>query len=115
MQQGESGCLEIETRFLQITVHHLPSFNQVDVNGSDSHPLFNYLKESLPLPSDDQHTFVSSSSGITWNPIRRSDIATNFEKFLITPNGKPYRRYSANIQIANLLSDIRLLIEKFDV
>ena len=31
---------------------------------------------------------------ITWSPVKRSDIAWNFEKFLIGPDGAPVKRYS---------------------
>ncbi len=30
---------------------------------------------------------------IMWKPVRRSDIAWNFEKFLITPSGNPFQRF----------------------
>jgi glutathione peroxidase len=29
---------------------------------------------------------------ILWKPVKRSDIAWNFEKFLITPRGNPFQR-----------------------
>ncbi|KAF6027471.1 GPX1 [Bugula neritina] len=88
-------------------------FNNVEVNGKNAHPLFRFLRESLPLPSDDLHTFVDSAVDITWSPVCRNDVASNFEKFIVAPNGKPYRRYSSNIQIVNLQNDVQALIEKF--
>lgn len=83
------------------------------MNGADAHPMFTFLKESLPLPSDDLHTFVDDPLRISWSPVCRNDIASNFEKFIVAPNGKPYRRYSSKIQVINLQSDIKTLIEKF--
>lgn len=83
------------------------------VNGKEAHPLFKLLRETLPLPSDDIHSFVSSPVDLSWAPVCRNDIASNFEKFIIAPNGKPYRRYSSNIKVVNLHNDIDNLLAKF--
>jgi len=52
-----------------------PMFSKVNVNGVDAHPLFKYLKDSMP------GTFGKS---IKWN----------FTKFLIGRDGKPVDRFS---------------------
>lgn len=83
------------------------------MNGSEAHQLFRLLRESLPLPSDDIHSFVNSPIDITWSPVCRNDIASNYEKFIVAPNGKPYRRYSSNIKVVNLHNDIDNLLAKF--
>ncbi|VDN13838.1 unnamed protein product [Dibothriocephalus latus] len=49
-------------------------FSKCNVNGSDAHPLFTYLKKSL----------VDSE---------KPDISWNFAKFLIDRKGNPYKRY----------------------
>ena len=48
---------------------------KVLVNGENTHPVFKYLKDEL--------------SGFLGNKIK-----WNFTKFLITPEGKPFRRYA---------------------
>ena len=65
---------------------------KVDVNGKNTHPVFNYLKNEL---------------GSIWG----GKINWNFTKFLIDKNGKPYKRYSPTTKpdiidkdIINLLS-----------
>tara|TARA_B100000809_G_C14878737_1_gene438357 strand:- start:229 stop:705 length:477 start_codon:yes stop_codon:yes gene_type:complete len=65
---------------------------KIDVNGKDTHPIFNYLKNEL--------------GGFLGNKIK-----WNFTKFLITPEGKPYKRYAPTTkpvkiekQIASLLN-----------
>lgn len=55
-----------------------PLFSKVDVNGDNAHPLFVFLKESLP--------------GI----LGTKDIKWNFTKFLIDPHGKPLDRFAPN-------------------
>ncbi|AZQ61789.1 glutathione peroxidase [Flammeovirga pectinis] len=52
-----------------------PLFQKVDVNGSNAHPIFKYLKDALP------GTFFN---GIKWN----------FTKFLIGKDGNPIERFA---------------------
>ncbi len=51
-----------------------PIFDKVDVNGSNTHPIFKYLKSNLG-------GFLGSS--IKWN----------FTKFVIDKNGRPIKRF----------------------
>lgn len=52
-----------------------PMFAKVEVNGKNSHPIFNYLKSEL--------------NGWFGNRVK-----WNFTKFLIDSNGKPVKRFS---------------------
>ncbi len=60
---------------------------KVDVNGSNTHPVFKYLKDDL--------------GGILGKRIK-----WNFTKFLITPQGKPYKRYAPTTTPDKIESDI---------
>lgn len=52
-----------------------PMFSKIDVNGEDAHPIYHFLKKSLPgFPGN----------GIKWN----------FTKFLIDAQGNPIKRFS---------------------
>jgi len=53
-----------------------PLFSKIDVNGTGTHPLYEFLKKSKP-------GFLGTKR-IKWN----------FTKFLIDRNGKPLKRYS---------------------
>lgn len=53
-----------------------PLFSKVDVNGENSHPLFNYLKAELPG--------LAGTKSIKWN----------FTKFLVSKNGEPVKRFA---------------------
>ncbi|KAL6059949.1 Glutathione peroxidase [Balamuthia mandrillaris] len=55
-----------------------PVFDKVEVNGPSTHPLFKYLKETLP--------------GV----LGTTDIKWNFTKFLIGRDGKPLQRFGTN-------------------
>ncbi|CAH1791113.1 unnamed protein product [Owenia fusiformis] len=90
---------------------NFPIFDKIDVNGKNAHPIFKFLKQCLPFPSDDPISFVNDSKKITWDPVTRSDVAWNFEKFLIRPDGQPYKRYSKNTQTINITNDIKSLLK----
>src|ERR1700761_2502258 len=53
-----------------------PMFAKIKVNGPDSHPLYEYLKHSLPG--------ILGIEAIKWN----------FTKFLISKDGEPVKRYA---------------------
>lgn len=85
---------------------------KVDVNGKDAHPLFVFLKEKLPFPSDDPMALMNDPQSIIWSPVRRNDVSWNFEKFLIGPDGEPFKRYSRNFLTINIEADIQELLKK---
>lgn len=53
-----------------------PLFAKVDVNGPHAHPLYRYLRKSLPG--------LLGMTGIKWN----------FTKFLVNAGGEPVRRFA---------------------
>ncbi|KAK2089668.1 glutathione peroxidase gpx1 [Saguinus oedipus] len=61
-------------------------FEKREVNGAGSHPLFAFLREALPAPSDDATALMTDPKLITWSP------------FLVGPDGVPVRRYSRSFQ-----------------
>lgn len=87
-------------------------FRKVSVNGSEAHPLFVYLKEKMPRPSDGEDLLMNDCKSILWSPVLRSDLAWNFEKFLIDSNGVPFKRYSRYFLTSNIASDIEALLAK---
>jgi glutathione peroxidase len=92
-----------------------PIFEKLEVNGEKAHPIFKFLRERLPVPCDDSISFMTNASKILWAPVTRGDIAWNFEKFLITPDGKPHRRYSRHYLMTNIQSEIKKLIDEYKV
>ena len=69
-----------------------PIFSKIDVNGSSSHALFMFLKESCK-------GFLGTSS-IKWN----------FTKFLINKKGTPVKRFSSIIQPYSMEAHIQELL-----
>lgn len=84
---------------------------KVDVNGKDAHPLFEYLKEKLPFPCDDPMALMADPKFIIWSPVKRNDVSWNFEKFLVSPEGEPYKRYSRRFFTSDIEADIKELLK----
>lgn len=69
-----------------------PMFAKVDVNGDNAHPLYNYLKESLPG--------ILGTKAVKWN----------FTKFLVDKNGTPVERFAPNDKPKDLLEKIKKIL-----
>jgi len=88
--------------------------SKIEVNGANAHPLFKFLKSELPLPSDDPVSFMGNNNFIIWNPVERTDIAWNFEKFLINAEGKPVKRFSKKFEMKDMTEDIEALLKEIN-
>lgn len=90
---------------------HFQLLQKIDVNGKDAHPLFVFLKEKLPFPSDNPTALMTDPKFIIWSPVCRNDVSWNFEKFLIGPDGKPFKRYSRSFLTSDIEADIKELLK----
>ena len=70
-----------------------PMFSKIDVNGKQTHPLFQYLKENAPG--------ILGSKSIKWN----------FTKFLVANNGGAIQRFAPQTPPSNLRSAIATLLQ----
>lgn len=69
-----------------------PLSQKIHVNGPDTHPIFKYLKDSIP------------------NWILGKIIKRNFTKFLIDRKGNPIRRYAPTTNPEEIEDDIKNLL-----
>mmetsp|Transcript_17929 Transcript_17929/g.43876 ORF Transcript_17929/g.43876 Transcript_17929/m.43876 type:complete len:141 (-) Transcript_17929:228-650(-) len=86
-------------------------FARTDVNGANEMKLFTFLKKTLPVPSGiggDQ--IMGDPKYIIWAPVKRTDIAWNFEKFLINKDGVPVKRYSSKTPSIDIKEDLAALM-----
>ena len=100
---------------------------KTDVNGADAAPLFKWLKTSMMIPEGSMEDTKGNGCGdsdalvlprgafggstvVLWTPVARSDIAWNFEKFLVGPDGAPVKRYSRFFDTNAIASDIDALL-----
>ena len=89
-----------------------PVMAKVKVNGAGAHPIFTWLRESLPNPVDEAgKEIMGDHTRIAWDPVCRNDLSWNFEKFLINQEGVPVRRYSPKHETIDVAADIEKLIK----
>lgn len=89
----EPGADEEIQSFCDLTFNvTFPLFSKVDVNGDDAHPLYQFLKESLPG--------ILGSKAVKWN----------FTKFLVDKNGVPVKRYAPQVKPSEIINDIKELL-----
>jgi glutathione peroxidase len=69
-----------------------PMFSKIDVNGSDAHPFYEWLKSSMPG--------ILGSEAVKWN----------FTKFLIDREGNVVHRYAPNTDPVSIRADIEKLL-----
>lgn len=68
-----------------------PMFAKIDVNGSDAHPLYRWLK--------------SEKKGVLGGAIK-----WNFTKFLVDPDGNVVKRYGSTTKPEDIAADIEALL-----
>ncbi len=66
---------------------------KIDVNGENTHPIFEYLKDEL--------------GGLLGKKVK-----WNFTKFLVAPDGKPFKRYAPTTTPDKIEKDIKKVIAK---
>jgi glutathione peroxidase len=69
-----------------------PLFAKIDVNGSDAHPLFVYLRKQAPG--------IAGLNAVKWN----------FTKFLVDSNGNVVKRFSPATKPSEIANDIEELL-----
>ncbi|MGN7515042.1 MAG: glutathione peroxidase [Allomuricauda sp.] len=80
----EPGSAEDIQEFCQVNYGvSFPMFAKIDVNGSDAHPIFKYLKSEL--------------SGLLGGKIK-----WNFTKFVIDKTGKPVKRFAPTTEPSSM-------------
>ncbi|MEW6984460.1 glutathione peroxidase [Colwelliaceae bacterium 6471] len=91
-QQEQGDDTEIK-QFCDLNFNiKFPLFAKIDVNGSNAHPLFTYLKDQAPG--------LLGSKNIKWN----------FTKFLISKEGKVIKRFAPITKPEKLEKDIIKLL-----
>ena len=87
--QQEPGAEEEIQSFCSLTYGvTFPMFTKVDVNGTNAHPLYQFLTAAK--------RGILGTAGIKWN----------FTKFLIGRDGTPIKRYAPGVKPEDLLADV---------
>ena len=96
-QNPEDGETSERQCKLQFGVTY-PVFDKIDVNGKETHPLFNYLKHEVDCPEFVRETMQQL---LLYNTIQTNypdyligrNIRWNFTKFLVDRNGRVIQRF----------------------
>jgi glutathione peroxidase len=87
--QQEPGDAEEIKNFCTLSYDvKFPLFQKIDVNGPQTHPLYEFLKEAKPG--------ILGTEGIKWN----------FTKFLVNRNGEVVKRYAPNDKPESIKKDL---------
>ncbi|MNW29254.1 Hydroperoxy fatty acid reductase gpx1 [compost metagenome] len=91
----EPGSSDDIQEFCQINYGvTFPMFEKIKVNGDEAHPLFRHLASAAPG--------LLGSKSVKWN----------FTKFLVQKDGTVFKRYAPNTSPADIIPDIRQLLEQ---
>lgn len=74
--------------------------------------MYKYLREQCSVMP--QQNLMQDQSLIDWTPVTGSDVSWNFEKFLVSKKGVPYKRYNYMTMPndATLVADIQYLLNQ---
>lgn len=116
--EQEPGSNEEVVSFCQLNYGvSFPIFSKIEVNGTNAHPLFQYLKEEKPFKGFDETNFqekLLKAMIIEKNPewLLGNSIKWNFTKFLIDEEGNVLKRYESTDDIETIRNDIEKLVNK---
>jgi len=92
---------------------YVPKFEftkKLDVNGENAHPIMEHLRAACPPPEGK----FGTTTRLMYEPKHGNDVRWNFEKWLITKEGKPFRRYTPWTVPEEMHTDIAFLVGDSD-
>ena len=94
-KQQEKGSNQEIKQFCDLHFNiSFPLFAKVDVNGDNTHPLFEYMKDHAPG--------ILGSRSVKWN----------FTKFLVNKNGEVVKRFAPTTKPESISSAIKALLNE---
>jgi glutathione peroxidase len=91
-----------------------PIFQKIEVNGENTHPLYQYLREQAPEEGnlDENSTLFKHLSAKAPELLEGSKIKWNFTKFLIDQDGNVVKRFAPTTTPEEMKEDIEKLLSK---
>ncbi|WP_419957695.1 glutathione peroxidase [Psychrobacillus psychrotolerans] len=113
-QNPEDGVQTAAQCKLQFGVSY-PVFDKINVNGDNTHPLFNYLKHEIDAPEIEKNTFQQK---MLFENIEKyypefligNNIRWNFTKFLVDRKGKVVARFEPDASMVDIQDAIKALL-----
>jgi glutathione peroxidase len=75
---------------------HFPLFSRISVLGSEQHPLYRHLVEAQPVVTGEGN-MRERLKGYGITPSEKPNVVWNFEKFLVSRDGKVVGRFAPDI------------------
>lgn len=75
---------------------HFPLFSKISVEGDDKHPLYKQLTTSQPIATG-EGPMRERLKGYGITPTKEGEVLWNFEKFLVSRDGKVVGRFSPDV------------------
>lgn len=90
-----------------------PMFRKIEVNGPNTHPLYQFLKSALPETPATASNWVSNQSPnmLTVTPCQPGEVQWNFEKFLCNREGKPVKRFAPKAPMEEVQTSLEALLD----
>jgi glutathione peroxidase len=70
-----------------------PMYGKIGVTGAHKHPLYRYLTEEKP-DTEDRPRMETMLRGYKMEPTAKPEVLWNFEKFLVSRDGRVVRRFA---------------------
>ncbi|WP_116999640.1 glutathione peroxidase [Desertimonas flava] len=74
-----------------------PLFSKISVVGEDQHPLYRELTAQAPSATGDKEAFRDRLRGFGMTPTEDPDVLWNFEKFLVSRDGRVVGRFAPTV------------------
>jgi glutathione peroxidase len=76
-----------------------PLFEKIEVNGAARHPLYGMLIAAQPEATAKSSAFRDELAGYGVRPANPDDVLWNFEKFLISRQGRVVGRFASDVSV----------------
>jgi glutathione peroxidase len=76
-----------------------PLFEKIDVNGPARHPIYATLVAEQPEAKETDDTFRKKLEGYGVKPAKPDDVLWNFEKFLVSRDGRVVGRFAPAVTV----------------
>ncbi|CAH2276043.1 glutathione peroxidase 3 [Pelobates cultripes] len=83
-------------------------FEKGDINGKKEQKVYTFLKNSCPPVGNN---IGNPLNRLFWDSLKTNDVKWNFEKFLVGPDGRPWRRWHPRTPVAQVKRDIIFLMK----
>jgi len=114
LEQAKGTDDEIN-QFCTLTYHTtFPRFKKIDVNGENAAPVFKFLKEQKPRPTDEgskvKNIAIAAAAKLSKAVHEDYDIKWNFTKFLVNREGAIVARFEPTVRPEQIESSIKELL-----